>query len=462
MDGGQANALNAPVRVATKGVSRWSAAALDKRLSLRRRAREDAARNLPRPDADELSPAERAVIETIAAERAAVDRARVETKADAERRLRTLAPTPQDFSGPVLDARLALQQIAGRLAPDWREAARAAAQAREELAAFKRAHDLRRGASYPRSALLQAGLLLLAAVFEAVFSAALFAEDDERGLIGGAVTAIGLSGANVTLGFLAGYLGLRYLQHTRLPIKTVGAAAFAVLGMLALMLNLFAADWRDQMAALAGRQIDLGSDASFHLWRLLQLDSPQAIILLMLGLGVWVFAAMKGYSGFDDPYPEFGKMTRAAAQASEVLSELRAAGRRELETPIDAAKKALAARLEKMRGELEAMSRAFDAAAMQMETLDAQARALDDAAAEAIHLYRQENAAARSTAAPSYFGTPPPAAGPALDALGEAARMVDDARARLAEAQTNSARALHDLIAELEEASKRLDGADGA
>jgi hypothetical protein len=221
------------------------------------------------------------------------------------------------------------------------------------------------------------------------------------------------------------------------------------------MLNLFAADWRDQLAALSGRQVDMGSDASFHLWSLLALDSPQAIILLMLGAGVWVFAALKGYSGFDDPYPDFGKMDRAAKAASETLSDFRADARLELETPINAAKAALSARIEKMRAEFEAMSKAFDTAAVKMETLDAKARALDDAAAGAVHLYRQENAAARTSPAPAYFSSPPPGAGPALDALGGAAAMIDDARARLAEAQAQSAHALEELLAELDAATNR-------
>ena len=65
--------------------------------------------------------------------------------------------------------------------------------------------------------------------------AALFAEDDERGLLGGAITAIGLSGANVTLGFIAGFLGLRYLQHRHVPMKALGTIAFAFVGVLALM-----------------------------------------------------------------------------------------------------------------------------------------------------------------------------------------------------------------------------------
>jgi len=209
MDGGQSRAPGAPAVKPTQG---FTAAALDKRLGVRKRARDDAARNLPRHDADDLSEAERAVIEAVAAERARVDQSRHEAKAEAERRLRTLAPTPQDFQGPALDARLALKQTAGRVAHDWANAAEREAQARADLDEFKRANNLRRAAVYPRSTLLQAGLLFCAAVFEALFSAALFAEDDARGLLGGAITAIGLSGANVTLGYLAGFLGLRYLQ----------------------------------------------------------------------------------------------------------------------------------------------------------------------------------------------------------------------------------------------------------
>lgn len=456
MDGGQTKP-NAE-RAAAKAPQGLSASSLDKKLGLRRRAREDAARNLPRHDADDLSDAEKAVIEAVAAERARIDQARTNAKADAERRLRTLAPTPQDFAGPALDARLALRQTSGRLAHDWDEASKRAAEAREELDAFKRKHELRRGAIYPKSTLLQSGLLFSAAVFEALFSAALFAEDDERGLLGGAITAIGLSGANVTLGFLAGFLGLRYLQHRQFPMRMMGAAAFAFIGALALMLNLFAADWRDQMAALSGRQLDMGSDASFHLWSLLALDSPQAIILLMLGAGVWVFAALKGYSGFDDPYPDFGKMDRTAKAATEALSDFRADARLELEAPINAAKAALSARLEKMRAEFEAMNKAFDAAAVKMEALDAKARALDEAAAGAVHLYRQENATARTSPAPAYFNSPPPAAGPALDALADAAAMIDDARARLAEAQAQSARSLEELLAELDDATNRHGG----
>ncbi len=439
-----------------------SAAALDRRLNLRRCAREDAARGLPRADSDALSAAEQAILAAVANERALLDRKRNEAKAEAEMRLRALAPGIRDFSGPALEARLALKQISGRLAHDWGEAAARLGQSRADLGAFKRAHDLRRAASYPRSSLLQSGLLFCAALGEALFSAALFAEDDPRGLLGGAIIAIGLSGANVTLGFLSGFLGLRYVQHVRMPIKLMGAFAFAAFTALALMLNLFAADWRDQLAALSGRQVDLGADAGFHLWSLLQLQSPQAIILLMLGAGVWVFSALKGFSGFDDPYPDYGKMDRSARDASEALSDFRAEARLELEAPIDAAKAALAGAMAGMRAEFDAMSKAFDLASTKLEALDAEARALDETAAGAIHIYRQENAAARAGPAPEYFGTAPPAAGQTLDALAGPAALIDAARARLTEAQSQSARALEALLADLDEAAARLDAGSSA
>jgi hypothetical protein len=384
--------------------------------------------------------------------------ARAALSADAEQRLRALAPEPQDFAAPLLEAKLALRQAAARVAEDWRHATARARQAKAELEAFKRENKLYRGAAYPRSTLLQAGLLLCAAVFESLFSAALFAEDDARGLLGGAITAVDLSGANVTLGFLAGFLGLRYLQHVRPVYKSLGAAAFAMFTALALMLNLFAADWRDQLAAQGGEQIELGADASFHFWSLLNLQSPQAIILLMLGAGVWVFAALKGYSGFDDPYPDYGKMARAAAAADDEAADLRADAREEFEGPIEGAKAALGARLEAMRRALDAMGAALDEAAAQSRTLDAEDRALRDAAAGAIRFYRQENAQARGGAQPAYFASPVFGDAAQEDALANAAALMERARVQVSQAQAEAARALEALLAAIDEAAAALDG----
>ncbi|MGE3143346.1 MAG: hypothetical protein AB7L65_08500, partial [Hyphomonadaceae bacterium] len=342
------------------------------RLNIRARARADGADGRPLPDARDLSPAEQDIGRAIGEARAEIERTRAALRIDAERAMRTRQAQREDLRGPLLDARLAMRQAEGRIAHDLAGAAQRARQAAADLASFQRVHGLRRLAVYPDSRVLQAGLLLCAALFEALFSAALFAQDDARGLLGGAVTAIGLSGANVVLGFLAGYLGLRYLQHARFSVRVAGAAAFACLGAMALFLNFFAAIWRQRIAQGAS-----ADDAGNFFAHMFALTEPQAIVLLMLGGGVWVFSALKGYSGFDDPYPDYGKMDRAAAAAEHDLSALRAQARAMLEAPIEDARAALAQRLEKLSANLAALSATYDETAERMGALDAAARKLD-------------------------------------------------------------------------------------
>lgn len=428
------------------------AESLARRLNVRARARADGAAGRPALDARDLAEAERDIAAAVSAARADVEARRAALAAETERALRAAAPSGAEFSSLTADARLALRQIEGRYAHAYAEAAARAHEARRHLAAFKNDNRLRRIAIYPSSRLMQAGLLLAAAVFESLFSAALFAETDDRGLLGGAVTAIGLSGANVTLGFLAGFLGLRYLQHVRWPLKTLGAIAFAALAGVALYLNFFAAIWRQTLASPAG-----DGDAGNFLAQAFALTSPQAIVLLMLGGGVWVFSALKGYSGFDDPYPDYGKLDRASTEASEALAELRDEARGELEEPVTAARAAVNAELETQRATLDRMTRLYDGAAQAVAALDAEGRRLDDAARSAIQLYRQENIAARAGPAPAYFSDLPPNAGAEPDGLAACGALIADARAAQSAAQSAAAHALETLIADLDAATARLE-----
>ena len=282
-------------------------------------------------------------------------------------------------------------------------------------------------------------------MFEALFSAALFAEDDARGLLGGAITAIGLSGANVTLGFLAGFLGLRYLQHVQAADQSGGRAGVRGAGGA----GADAQPVRRRLARSArgaGRppgRSRLGRELPSLVAAAAQ--SPQAIILLMLGAGVWVFAALKGYSGFDDPYPDYGKMDRAAREAGDALSDFRADARLELEAPVNAARAALAARMEKMRAEFEAMSKAFDAAAAQDGNARRQgARARRSRRRRGASLSPGKRRAPHRAGAGLFRRAAAGGRPRARCARGRAA-MIDDARARLAEAQAQSARALEEL-----------------
>jgi hypothetical protein len=150
-------------------------------------------------------------------------------------------------------------------------------------------------------------------------------------------------------------------------------------------------------------------------------------------------------------------MDRAARDAATEAADLNADAREQLEEPIENAKAAIAQRLDAMRKGFASMSRAFDEAAARVSALDAQARGLDDVAAQAIRLYRQENADARADAAPDYFSAPPaPSRDATDDPLANAAALTDEARARLGAAQAASAEALDALLSALEDSAAQL------
>ena len=423
-------------------------------LALPARARAEGEAGLPAPGSAEISAAEREVLETLIRQRATAEAQRSAIAASVEQELRAAAGAVIDPAGPCAAARVELRTSAGRFAPDIARARQRAERAEHDLERFRRTHELGRAAIYPDSRILQAGLLLIAAAFEALFSAALFAETDERGLLGGAVTALGLSGANVALGFLSGFLGLRYIGHRQPGPRIAGGAALVVLATLSLSLNLFAAHWRDRMGTAEKTPMDMINEASWF-----GLVTPQAVILLMLGAGVWVFSALKGYSGFDDPYPDYGKMDRAARDAREAVDDQRTEARATLEAPVEAAADTLRERLADMETRTRAGRDAYDAASARLQAIDsANSRAAETGAA-LIQFYRRENLAARNgTAAPAYFSETPPVQIAFSDALSRAADMRLEAERALAAAQRAVANEMEQLAAELEAHSAKLDG----
>ncbi|MGE0044235.1 MAG: hypothetical protein AB7J28_14675 [Hyphomonadaceae bacterium] len=430
-----------------------------RRFDVRARGRADGAADAPAPEEAGPSAYEREIADAMARERASLEGERSAVRDEAERAFRRLSPAAPDIEGPLAEARLTLAQIEGRAAPECAAAREEAERARADFEGFRRAAGLRRGAVYPESTLFQAGLLLCAAVFEALFSATLFAQEAEQGLLGGAVVAIGLSAANVTLGFLAGFLGLRYLQPARALSRVLGAIAFGAMLLLAAGLNLFAARWRESLSALSEPQ---RIDPFAPRLDLFGFAEPQAVVLLMLGAGVWVFAALKGYSGFDDPYPDYGKMHRAHRDAERALAGLREEVREALEGAVDDAREEIGTRISAMRERVGEMRTTYDEAAADIGIIDAKARRLADEAASLIHLYRQENAAARAAPAPAYFADPPATHAQTEDALVTLGRMLDEAQSALAAAQTRASAALDDLARQMEAISARLYGRSNA
>jgi hypothetical protein len=181
------------------------------------------------------------------------------------------------------------------------------------------------------------------------------------------------------------------------------------------------------------------------------------VILLMLGGGVWLLAVLKGYSGLDDPYPDYGKLDSAAHARDEDLAEVRDDAREEMETAVDGARAHAMQALEDSRAALAPMRAAYDSAAARMTDLDLRLRRTFDSGAALIQLYRRENAASRSGEAPRYFAEAPPMALAHDDALARAADQMLAAQAALDGAQARLTLLTGELGAELEASFAALE-----
>lgn len=425
--------------------------ALDRRLHITRRARFEGAAEQPASTSTLPSDAERDIHAAILAEHEQLEHESAQIVELLERDLRRLSPSANHGEAQFADAQAQLRRVEGRFGPAFGALLDRQRRAAREMDQFRAIHSLHRQPIYPESSLLQAALLILAAAFEAAFSATLFASASDAGLLGGAATALGLSGANVSLGFIAGFLGLRYVQHKNWLLRAAGALAALCAACAAIALNAFAALWRERL------QGPLTPLESLDQASLLGLTQPEAVILLMLGLAVWVFSALKGYSGFDDPYPDFGKRDRAVRRTQADLMDAREALREAMEAPILALQSTSNAAIAAQQEALLAMRAAYDQAADALAAIGAQHRRLNELGEGLIQRYRAENLGARKSAAPSFFIEAPAFPFRPGDPLERAAALLDQAKRETEEAQRRLAAAIGELGGALEAASARLE-----
>jgi len=433
-----------------------SVAAFERRLHVRRRGRQEGAANLPPTASLAPSQVEQDIAAAMLAERERISLQRDKALTDLERALRRAAPLRPSLTAALGAAEAELLRVEGRMRRAFTEVRTADARTQMQLDGFRARHGLERPAVFPDSIVLAAAMLFLAAAIEASFSATLFANASDSGLLGGASIALGLSAANVALGFLTGFLGLRYLQHRLWPQRLLGALCAAIAAGGALCLNLYAAMWREQAETLAAAA---PGEAAGPGAMLLGLSRPEAVILLMLGLAVWVFSTLKGFSGFDDPYPDYGKFARAAQRSQEDVAAAREDLRTALDAPVDRARDAVEAAVGGVAAAAASMRAAYEAGADRIALLDAEEIRLAATSAALVALYRQENTEARSSPAPLCFSAEPFAPPPPANGLDAAAAMLLKAEETVESANAEAAAGLKRLAGAAEAAAARLEEA---
>ena len=204
-----------------------------------------------------------------------------------------------------------------------------------ELNAFKLGNNLYHPAAYPTDMAKHMSWVVITLAIETLVNAAFFA--GAKSLIVGALFAFAVSVVNLGIAFIGG-LFFRGKNSVHASIKFQGWLIFSIAWILLGVINLVTACVRSASAELLAKE--LGEDPiaaifsnhtqAFNLAKeniagILHGHFPfsdlNGLILLFVGLLAAVIGMWKGYAA-DDPYPNYGALTRSSVEADKTYSAL--------------------------------------------------------------------------------------------------------------------------------------------
>jgi hypothetical protein len=372
------------------------------KLKLDRRARESGEKDLPPPDSDQPDAAEAEIHAEI---REHLTRAQIDVDNNLRvygqrlgelSLLRQLAAVTGASETAYGDFDAAVIRWRGKLAL----ARQAIRESYEELADFKHDHGLRRPAHDAPSSFYTGAVLALSWIVESAANTAFLKENDEYGIVGGAVAAVMIAGVNIFLSAVIGKKVWPYVFHRDTFRKLIawGASAGWVVAMV--FWNLLAAHYRD--AKSAGGDDPEGAALAGLVQGTFSFDSILSYGLLAMGMAFAVISALTAFKS-DDPYPQYGEIYRRHENRCGEYSDSIEAALKDLTFIRDSAIGALRETLEQLQGQFAERGQIIDSRRLLLNRFAQHQEYLEDIGQSLLDHYRSINVETRSTPPPAYF-----------------------------------------------------------
>jgi hypothetical protein len=270
---------------------------------------------------------------------------------------------------------------------------------------FRRRHKLKRAARWAAggSLTLKVGILLVLFVFEVFLNGFFLSKGSELGYVGGAAEALIFALFNIGVSFLAGAVGVRELNHRNYIRKLFGLVALIGYVVLAVLLNLTLAHYREAAGSLVS---DAGQEVLVRL-RTNPLGIADVKSWLFFGIGIMcsLIAFGDSYLIFD-PYPGYGMLEKRRAGAyeayinrkNELIAALLTIRDQAIEI-LEEANRDLSVRRSEYDAILESRTRLLRLFEAHQAHLDRTANAL-------LTTYREANKRSRKTPPPPRFAAP--------------------------------------------------------
>jgi hypothetical protein len=267
---------------------------------------------------------------------------------------------------------------------------------------FQRRHKLKRTAHWASGGnlTLKVGVLLAVFVFEVFLNGFFLSKGSELGYLGGAAEAFTFALLNVGVSFLIAAAGVRQLNHRNWFRKLFGLCALVCFLVLAVLLNLALAHYREVSGSLvsdAGREVLARLQAAP-----LAIADVKSWLFFALGILCALIAFGDAFLIFD-PYPGYAPLEKRRAEAHDAyirrkndLIERLLEIRDEAIEILEEANRDLSLRRSEHDAILESRARLARLFAAHQSHLERAANAL-------LAVYREANKRARKTPPPARF-----------------------------------------------------------
>ncbi|KQW36580.1 hypothetical protein ASC76_18160 [Rhizobacter sp. Root404] len=249
------------------------------------------------------------------------------------------------------------------------------------------------------------GLLFVLIVLEGACNATFFAQGLTTGLLGGFVWAGILAALNVTVAYLLGLFGVRYLNHRHFGWKLLGVlcSVAALAAMMAIGLGI--AHYRD---ALTSEALDPAKSASqAYMASPVQLADISSWSLFGISIFFAVIALFDGLF-FDDHYPGYGVISRRTQEAIDDHEEEMGTMRTQLEELKEEELKSLDRVLQESQAAVAVFESRIEDKRSASSRLSNALRDADNSLDALLKKFRTENQLHRTgLARPPYFDTMP-------------------------------------------------------
>jgi hypothetical protein len=272
----------------------------------------------------------------------------------------------------------------------------------EDLEQFKSKNRLNREADYPISKLKTFGVLLFALITEGFLNGFFFAEGSDSGLLGGITTALMVAAANISIGFLLGWLVLPYKNHITKWKSNVSLIFSAAIVIILGFGNLFIAHYREALSKFPDSAESYVFESINNGW--LSVSDLNSWLLFVVGIVFFILATFKGYH-VDDIYPEYGKFARLRDKALEHLNEEKEYTLAHIDEKYDESIDVLDDSYEYIKKQNINLANSISSFKVQDTIFKNYCRHIESTLLYITKLYRDTNSAERDSVAPAYFDT---------------------------------------------------------